>query len=55
TQLATYTEEDTFDHKASKGFITIYGLPVKTFNQVNGSGVALEAPSQMIAQAETAA
>ena len=55
TQLATYTEEDTFDHQASKGFITIYGLPVKTFNQVNGSGVTLEEPSQMIAQAETTA
>jgi len=35
TQLATYTEEDSFDHKASIGFIKIYGLPVKTFYQVN--------------------
>lgn len=35
TKLATYTEEDSFDHKASVGFIQIYGLPVKTFNQVN--------------------
>ena len=34
TKLATYTEEDSFDHKASIGFIKIYGLPVKTFNQV---------------------
>jgi argininosuccinate synthase len=33
-KLATYTEEDTFDHKASSGFISIYGLPVKTFHQV---------------------
>jgi len=33
-KLATYTEEDTFNHKASEGFITIYGLPVKTFHQV---------------------
>lgn len=33
--LATYTEEDQFDHKASEGFITIYGLPVKTYNRVN--------------------
>lgn len=33
-KLATYTEEDQFDHKASEGFIKIYGLPVKTFHQV---------------------
>lgn len=33
-QLATYTVEDTFDHKASEGFIKIYGLPLKTFCQV---------------------
>jgi argininosuccinate synthase len=32
--LATYTEEDQFDHKASAGFIKIFGLPVKTFHQV---------------------
>jgi argininosuccinate synthase len=35
TKLATYTEEDSFDHKSSVGFIQIYGLPVKTFYQVN--------------------
>jgi argininosuccinate synthase len=29
TKLATYTEEDSFDHKASIGFIKIYGLPTK--------------------------
>lgn len=33
-ELATYTEDDKFDHKASEGFITIYGLPVKTYNRV---------------------
>jgi len=32
--LATYTEEDQFDHAASEGFITIYGLPLKTYNRV---------------------
>jgi argininosuccinate synthase len=41
TRLATYAEGDTFDHKASEGFIKIYGLPVKTFHQIlsgsNGS------------------
>jgi argininosuccinate synthase len=35
THLATYTEADRFDHRASVGFITIYGLPVKTFYRVN--------------------
>ena len=34
SELATYTEDDKFDHKASEGFITIYGLPVKTYNRV---------------------
>lgn len=33
-ELATYTEDDKFDHKASEGFITIYGLPIKTYNRV---------------------
>ena len=35
TKLATYTNEDQFDHRASVGFIKIYGLPVKTFARVN--------------------
>ncbi len=39
-QLATYTSEDTFDHKASEGFIKIFSLPVKTFYQVNKNGFA---------------
>ncbi len=42
TKLATYTKEDQFDHRASEGFIKIYGLPLKTFHQVqlqmNGNG-----------------
>lgn len=33
-KLATYTSEDQFDHRASEGFIKIFGLPVKTFHQV---------------------
>ena len=33
-ELATYTSEDTFDHKASEGFLKIYGLPYKTLNLV---------------------
>lgn len=34
-ELATYTSEDAFDHKASEGFIKIYGLPYKTYYSVN--------------------
>ncbi len=34
-ELATYTIEDTFDHKASNGFIKLYGLPYKTLSQVH--------------------
>ncbi|MGE5352685.1 MAG: argininosuccinate synthase [Acidobacteriota bacterium] len=33
-ELATYTDEDQFDHKASTGFMKIYGLPYKTITQV---------------------
>jgi argininosuccinate synthase len=36
-KLATYTSEDTFDHKSSDGFIKIYGLPYKTIRQVQNS------------------
>ncbi len=35
--LATYTEQDTFDHKASEGFIKIFGLPTKTYHQVQAA------------------
>jgi argininosuccinate synthase len=31
-ELATYTSDDKFDHKASEGFIKIYGLPYKTIS-----------------------
>ncbi|ABB23906.1 argininosuccinate synthase [Pelodictyon luteolum] len=33
--LATYTEADSFDHKAAAGFIQIYGLGLKTFSEVH--------------------
>jgi len=36
-KLATYTKEDTFDRTASEGFIAIYGLPVKTYHQVQAA------------------
>ncbi len=32
--LATYTSDDTFDHKAAEGFLSIYGLPYKTWGKV---------------------
>ncbi len=32
--LATYEEGDTFDHEASVGFISIYGLPVRTQSRI---------------------
>jgi argininosuccinate synthase len=31
--LATYTEEDQFDHRASEGFVKIFGLPLKTYHK----------------------
>lgn len=40
TMLATYTVEDTFDHKASEGYIKIFSLPAKTFYQVNPNSFA---------------
>ena len=33
-QLATYDRSDQFDHSAAEGFISIYGLPVRTQNRV---------------------
>ena len=32
-QLATYDRGDQFDHSSAEGFISIYGLPVRTQNQ----------------------
>lgn len=43
-KLATYTEEDQFDHKASEGFIKIFGLPVKTFHQVRSGKNGMKKP-----------
>jgi argininosuccinate synthase len=36
-ELATYTSEDKFDHKASDGFIKLYGLPYKTLSEVKNA------------------
>ncbi|MCI0708476.1 MAG: argininosuccinate synthase [Ignavibacteriae bacterium] len=39
TKLATYTAEDSYDHKASEGFIKIFSLPMKTYYRVNKNGL----------------
>jgi len=36
--LATYDKGDAFDQSASLGFIHIWGLPVRTQAQVQGTG-----------------
>ncbi|MCD6363263.1 MAG: argininosuccinate synthase [Synergistetes bacterium] len=33
-ELATYDKEDQFDHKASEGFIELWGLPLKVYSLV---------------------
>ena len=33
-KLATYTEADTFNHKAAEGFIHLFGLALKTYSEV---------------------
>ena len=38
-ELATYDKEDQFDHKASVGFINIYGLPVRTQSRIQKRGL----------------
>ncbi len=44
TSLSTYAKGDEFDHSAAKGFIYVWGLPLKVGsivkNGANGSGVA---------------
>lgn len=35
--LATYDDTDQFDHGASEGFISIWGLPTRVYAGVNGS------------------
>ncbi len=38
-KLATYTFDDIFDHKASEGFLKIYGLPYKTISQLRKQNI----------------
>jgi argininosuccinate synthase len=48
-KLATYTDEDQFDHKASAGFIAIYSLPLKTYYRVNKSlAPAVDEPAEQL-------
>jgi len=35
--LATYGEEDEFDHKAAEGFIYVWGLPTRTWARMKRS------------------
>ncbi len=41
-RLATYDKQDAFDHKASKGFIDIWGLPTKVYYMVNRAATQAE-------------
>jgi argininosuccinate synthase len=41
--VATYSDKDAFDHEAAKGFITIWGLPVKTWKSVHSEHI-METP-----------
>ncbi|MCS7206944.1 MAG: argininosuccinate synthase [Dehalococcoidia bacterium] len=42
--LATYGRKDAFDHRASVGFIRVYGLPVRTQAEVQGIAKTQAAP-----------
>lgn len=36
--LATYAQDDAFDHQAALGFISLWGLPTETFYQITKAG-----------------
>ena len=46
-KLATYSKEDQFDHRASEGFIKIYGMPLKTYHQVQRNGRSKSSSRQL--------
>jgi argininosuccinate synthase len=53
TALATYGKGDAFDHRASEGFITVFGLPLRTQARTQalwgeGSEAALEIPRKAL-------
>ena len=53
TALATYGRGDAFDHRASEGFITVFGLPLRTQARTQalwgeGSEAALDVPKRAL-------
>ncbi len=42
TALATYDREDEFDHRASQGFVKLWGLPLKTWARAHQGRTATE-------------
>lgn len=53
-RLATYSAEDSFDHKAAVGFIKLWGLPVSTYAKVHQKEVEVnEAVERALYQANT--
>ncbi|MGH3441318.1 MAG: argininosuccinate synthase [Nitriliruptorales bacterium] len=45
--LATYSEEDQFDQTQAEGFVTLWGLPLKTWaRRVSGSRQAVDPPDE---------
>jgi argininosuccinate synthase len=52
-KLATYTKEDQFDHRASEGFIKIFGLSLKTFHQVHRNGEGKKTSRPVMPSANT--
>jgi argininosuccinate synthase len=48
TSLATYDKGDKFDHTAAKGFIYVWGLPLKTIASVQGSKVKSDGSSSTV-------
>ena len=47
--LATYTVEDKFDHKAAEGFLALYGLPYKTLSLVKAANTPSEVKAHEVA------
>jgi argininosuccinate synthase len=60
TALATYGKGDAFDHRASEGFISVFGLPLRTQARTQalwgeGSEAALEIPRKALSAPKTKA
>src|SRR5437870_5041924 len=58
TALATYGKGDQFDHKASEGFITVFGLPLRTQARTQalwgeGSEAMLDVPKKALEAPKT--